>query len=80
MGEVGALSGRSQAKRKTASPGAAIPNGVFVVLAIFLVVTLSLALWCRRSWSFCRERIDAMVAKPLADNKKSDEQFAAAHR
>ncbi|COY16350.1 ATP synthase subunit B [Mycobacterium tuberculosis] len=56
-----------------------IPNGTFfVVLAIFLVVLAVIGTFVVPPiLKVLRER-DAMVAKTLADNKKSDEQFAAA--
>ena len=57
-----------------------VPNGTFFfVLAIFLVVLGIIGTWVVPPiLKVLRER-DAMVAKTASDNKKSAEQFAAAH-
>lgn len=81
MGEVSAivLAASQAAEEGGASSNFLIPNGTFfVVLAIFLVVLAVIGTFVVPPiLKVLRER-DAMVAKTLADNKKSDEQFAAA--
>lgn len=81
MGEVSAIVlAASQAPEEGGeSSNFLIPNGTFfVVLAIFLVVLAVIGTFVVPPiLKVLRER-DAMVAKTLADNKKSDEQFAAA--
>lgn len=81
MGEVSAivLAASQAAEEGGESSNFLIPNGTFfVVLAIFLVVLAVIGTFVVPPiLKVLRER-DAMVAKTLADNKKSDEQFAAA--
>lgn len=81
MGEVSAivLAASQAAEEGDESSNFLIPNGTFfVVLAIFLVVLAVIGTFVVPPiLKVLRER-DAMVAKTLADNKKSDEQFAAA--
>lgn len=81
MGEVSAivLAASQAAEKGGESSNFLIPNGTFfVVLAIFLVVLAVIGTFVVPPiLKVLRER-DAMVAKTLADNKKSDEQFAAA--
>ncbi len=81
MGEVSAivLVASQAAEEGGESSNFLIPNGTFfVVLAIFLVVLAVIGTFVVPPiLKVLRER-DAMVAKTLADNKKSDEQFAAA--
>lgn len=81
MGEVSAivLDASQAAEEGGESSNFLIPNGTFfVVLAIFLVVLAVIGTFVVPPiLKVLRER-DAMVAKTLADNKKSDEQFAAA--
>lgn len=81
MGEVSAivLAASQAAEEGGESSNFLIPNGTFfVVLAIFLVVLTVIGTFVVPPiLKVLRER-DAMVAKTLADNKKSDEQFAAA--
>lgn len=81
MGEVSAivLAASQAAEEGGESSNLLIPNGTFfVVLAIFLVVLAVIGTFVVPPiLKVLRER-DAMVAKTLADNKKSDEQFAAA--
>lgn len=81
MGEVSAivLPASQAAEEGGESSNFLIPNGTFfVVLAIFLVVLAVIGTFVVPPiLKVLRER-DAMVAKTLADNKKSDEQFAAA--
>lgn len=81
MGEVSAivLAASQAAEEGGGSSNFLIPNGTFfVVLAIFLVVLAVIGTFVVPPiLKVLRER-DAMVAKTLADNKKSDEQFAAA--
>lgn len=81
MGEVSAivLAASRAAEEGGESSNFLIPNGTFfVVLAIFLVVLAVIGTFVVPPiLKVLRER-DAMVAKTLADNKKSDEQFAAA--
>lgn len=81
MGEVSAivLAASQAAEEGGESRNFLIPNGTFfVVLAIFLVVLAVIGTFVVPPiLKVLRER-DAMVAKTLADNKKSDEQFAAA--
>ncbi|WP_196113843.1 F0F1 ATP synthase subunit B [Mycobacterium tuberculosis] len=81
MGEVSAivLAASHAAEEGGESSNFLIPNGTFfVVLAIFLVVLAVIGTFVVPPiLKVLRER-DAMVAKTLADNKKSDEQFAAA--
>lgn len=81
MGEVSAivLATSQAAEEGGESSNFLIPNGTFfVVLAIFLVVLAVIGTFVVPPiLKVLRER-DAMVAKTLADNKKSDEQFAAA--
>lgn len=81
MGEVSAivLAASQAVEEGGESSNFLIPNGTFfVVLAIFLVVLAVIGTFVVPPiLKVLRER-DAMVAKTLADNKKSDEQFAAA--